>query len=303
VAAFLDSDDLWRSDHLALVVEVFRRHPEALLVTTNPRWHLGGSEPPERARLIDPLPLCFLGNFVGCPSAVAVKQDAVLAIGGFDETMVVAEDDDLWYRLAAHGRFALLHHRTILRTHGADSMGARGRREGLYPSALERVAERGLDEVRRARGESSELVGGAKGRLAFARSLRALAGGDELRLRSELAAACALLPALNREPGALFAAIGRLLPESPSRVGRLGYYRTAAAAWPDQRADTALVLHALAAACALRAGRFATAASELRGLHVPSAGRMVAARHREVCEFWGRWLRQGPDLVRRLRRT
>jgi cellulose synthase/poly-beta-1,6-N-acetylglucosamine synthase-like glycosyltransferase len=303
VVAFLDSDDRWRSDHLALVTEVFRRHPDALLVTTNPRWLLRGSDPPDRARLIDPLPLCFLGNFVGCPSAVAVQRDPVRRIGGFDEAIEVAEDDDLWYRLAAHGPFALLQHRTVLRTRGADSTGARGRREAIYPAVLERVAERGLDEARRARGEGSGLIAGAEGRLALARSFRALAEGNETRLRSELARACTLLPELNREPGALFAAVRRLLPESESRIGRLGYYRAAAAAWPDQRADTALALHGLALACALRGGRFATGARELRRLHVPSAARMFASRRGEVFEFWRRWFRQGPDIVRLLRRT
>jgi glycosyltransferase involved in cell wall biosynthesis len=45
------------------------------------------------------------GNFVGT-STVMVRRQAVLDVGGFDESLPVAEDWDLWLRLAARWPFA-----------------------------------------------------------------------------------------------------------------------------------------------------------------------------------------------------
>jgi len=53
LVAFLDSDDRWLPDHLAVVTEVLRRRPEAVLCSTAPRFDVGGRQPPQAAELVD----------------------------------------------------------------------------------------------------------------------------------------------------------------------------------------------------------------------------------------------------------
>ena len=121
--AFLDSDNWWLPDHLAVLAEVLERNPEAVLASTCRGFSLAGRARPARARLVDPLPGVLVLNDVGFVSCVAVRRTALVAVGGFDEELWVAEDSDLWARLAAEGCFAYLRRRTVFtqvrRTGGA----------------------------------------------------------------------------------------------------------------------------------------------------------------------------------------
>ena len=53
IVAFLDSDNHWLTDHLDVVVEVFRRQPEAVLVSTCPKYILAGRQQSADAALMD----------------------------------------------------------------------------------------------------------------------------------------------------------------------------------------------------------------------------------------------------------
>ena len=88
--------------------------------------------------------------------------------------LVVAEDHDLWLRLAALGPVCLLQRRTHVRKTTRGSLIDLGIRRGLYPDAFERIAENGLAAV--ARSGRTELADRALGARSYARALRALAG-------------------------------------------------------------------------------------------------------------------------------
>jgi glycosyltransferase involved in cell wall biosynthesis len=114
VVAFLDSDNQWLPDHLAVVTEVLERRAEAVLVSTCRECITAGTQGPEDAELRDVLPNLLLRNDVGLISCAAARRDALLAAGGFDERLSVAEDSELWLRLAMRGPFAFLRRRTVI---------------------------------------------------------------------------------------------------------------------------------------------------------------------------------------------
>lgn len=108
--AFLDSDDLWLPDKLALQMAAFDRNPSAALVFTDERNFSADGDaalsrfqqkPPARGRVLSSL---FFGNYI-LNSTVVVRKDALLAAGGLNPSQRVHEGIDLWLRLAEQHDF------------------------------------------------------------------------------------------------------------------------------------------------------------------------------------------------------
>ena len=101
--AFLDSDDFWLPDKLAAQVAFFRAQPEAQICHTEEIWIRNGVRvnPCKQHRkpngdIFEPsLRLCLVS-----PSAVMLRRALFERAGGFDETLPVCEDYDLWLRIA-----------------------------------------------------------------------------------------------------------------------------------------------------------------------------------------------------------
>lgn len=104
--AFLDSDDWWAPDKLALCLDAADEgcdlvsHPETIIRDGKT---LGATETATAGRTRF-RSLLFNGNCLS-PSAVLVRKTALEAVGSFieDQEIVTAEDYDLWLRLARHG--------------------------------------------------------------------------------------------------------------------------------------------------------------------------------------------------------
>ncbi len=106
--AFLDDDDLWAPDKLAL----------QLAALGDADWGYTGAVVVDEALVpTDELPLASPvglaerlrhGNVVtGGGSAVVVRRTVLRELGGFDESLYYVEDWDLWRRLAEHGTAAV----------------------------------------------------------------------------------------------------------------------------------------------------------------------------------------------------
>jgi hypothetical protein len=103
VIAFLDADDRWAPEHLAVAVGLLDAHPEAVLAATHARafgnadypWrHQIGSEGPRNVFW------AALADWIVLPSASAVRASALHETRGFREDAVGAEDYELVLRLA-----------------------------------------------------------------------------------------------------------------------------------------------------------------------------------------------------------
>lgn len=107
--AFLDDDDIWLEAHLAPHLEILENDASVVLVyaqgmladeNLRPVW---SPSPP------GPLPEgSILGWLLRHPlslNTIVVAKHALITVGGFDEALSWAEDQDLLYRLAARYRF------------------------------------------------------------------------------------------------------------------------------------------------------------------------------------------------------
>jgi glycosyltransferase involved in cell wall biosynthesis len=109
--AFLDSDDSWRPNKLALQFEAIRAAPAYLISHTNESWiYKGGNRnkksihyPRHGDIFAYCLPFCCVGM-----STVMVHRDLFERYGLFDETLRCCEDYDMWLRVASHEQFLLV---------------------------------------------------------------------------------------------------------------------------------------------------------------------------------------------------
>jgi len=108
--AFIDQDDLWKSNKIARQMEELQRTPHADICYTarqefrieNGVKHMGyivPVPPPERIRE------ALFRNTTFMPSSVVIRRSTFLESGGFDPHFNNVEDWDLWLRL---------HHRKIV---------------------------------------------------------------------------------------------------------------------------------------------------------------------------------------------
>lgn len=111
--AFLDADDIWIEKKLEQVVKIIQDNPNVDLVCHDQISILQGKKGkkiycgPYDSYLDILLKSCCLS-----PSAVCVRKEKIIEIGGFNESAEYfgTEDFDLWMRLAKNGcRFFYLH--------------------------------------------------------------------------------------------------------------------------------------------------------------------------------------------------
>jgi glycosyltransferase involved in cell wall biosynthesis len=163
--AFLDADDLWMPDKLAVAAESFAAAPKAdwffsdgefrtLDGRTHASW-LGLYADLAEPWCGSPVEQLLDVNFV-LTSSVVVRRSALEATGGFDEGLTHAEDLDLWIRLSRRGlatasgralvryqhREGGLTRQTGNRLRGGAALFARLASDAALPESLRRRARR-----------------------------------------------------------------------------------------------------------------------------------------------------------------
>jgi glycosyltransferase involved in cell wall biosynthesis len=102
--AFLDGDDLWIQDKLALHVEYMEKHPDADLTFSLSRFidEDGTDLGPTTRSASAPLSFrdLFVDNIIGTGSSMVVRRDALLRAGEFDPALPGCYDIDVWLRMA-----------------------------------------------------------------------------------------------------------------------------------------------------------------------------------------------------------
>ena len=101
--AFLDADDEWLPGKISASMEQLRRGNNHLVahngfVVQNKKEVYLDIASRFRAVADNPFPALYRRGFISTSSVVTRRQD-VLAVGGFDESLVVGQDFDLWLKL------------------------------------------------------------------------------------------------------------------------------------------------------------------------------------------------------------
>lgn len=102
--AFLDADDRWLPDKLALQVEHLQRYPEAGLVSGS-EWQVFESErEPMFLRrkptgVADMYKRLLVENVIGNPSLVLARRACFERAGLFDESLRLGQDWEMWIRI------------------------------------------------------------------------------------------------------------------------------------------------------------------------------------------------------------
>lgn len=110
--AFLDADDLWEPEKLAIQVEALRSRPDAGICVTGATRIDGDSRPIGPALFRDPHDvteaLLLESMIVGCVSSGMIRRPLLERLGGFDPRFSQCADWDLWLRASLAAPFAVL---------------------------------------------------------------------------------------------------------------------------------------------------------------------------------------------------
>jgi glycosyltransferase involved in cell wall biosynthesis len=143
--AFLDADDLFLPDAMETGLALAAGNPSAALICGAARWwHPAGEsadwidgisrirpglyQPPH---LLDQMML-LQRDQVPCTCAILARREAVVAAGGFEETLTLYEDQTLLARLLARYPAYIGTHLTSLYRQHSESTSARAQRAGDY---------------------------------------------------------------------------------------------------------------------------------------------------------------------------
>ncbi len=119
--AFLDSDDTWLPEKLAKQMSFHRARPEVEISQTGEIWIRNGVRVNPCHHHSKPSGDIFEPSLERClvsPSAVILRRDLFLESGGFDESLPVCEDYDLWLRLGARLEFGLIEDALVVKYGG-----------------------------------------------------------------------------------------------------------------------------------------------------------------------------------------
>lgn len=117
--AFLDSDDEWMLNKLAIQMQYVQNYPKACLHAANlilikPQqgeinlYHTMGFDKVVGKFLLVDRPLIYLLQYTcAFPSTVLAKKSALLNAGLFDESLSLHEDTDLFYRVSLEGQWGI----------------------------------------------------------------------------------------------------------------------------------------------------------------------------------------------------
>ena len=184
LVAFLDHDDVWHPDKLALQVAVLDAHPEvgvvscySALIDEHMRclgWRFGGDATGDvYAEMLE-------WDIVSGGSVVLVRRALFETAGPFDETLAIREDWDMWIRLARLTAFATIPRVLV----GYTRCGSNVSRE------YERLADEGVQVLEKVRASDPSLTAA---RLRFCRARDLVAAASFCAVDGQLALAWSYL--------------------------------------------------------------------------------------------------------------
>ena len=119
--AFLDSDDLWHPRKLQRQLGFMEGNPAVEICQTDEIWIRNGVRVNPRNKHRKPSGDIFRASLDLClvsPSAVMMRRELFERTGGFDESLPVCEDYDLWLRIARDTEIPLVPEALVTRRGG-----------------------------------------------------------------------------------------------------------------------------------------------------------------------------------------
>ena len=119
--AFLDSDDLWHPRKLQRQLGFMEGNPAVEICQTDEIWIRNGVRVNPRNKHRKPSGDIFRASLDLClvsPSAVMMRRELFERAGGFDESLPVCEDYDLWLRIARDTEIPLVPEALVTRRGG-----------------------------------------------------------------------------------------------------------------------------------------------------------------------------------------
>ncbi len=180
LVAFLDDDDLWLPHKLAWQVKWFVGRPR--LAALGSLWGeraetaalAAPRDAPQRLRRVSPRSLLRRNQLA--TSGVVARREALERLGGFDESLPLAQDWDMWLRLAETREIAVLPARLMIyRRHGSQRSADKQQMRHFEAEVVRRALARGALPSRLLRGVGRRRLAWAHGRLG-----RLLAGEGKL---------------------------------------------------------------------------------------------------------------------------
>jgi glycosyltransferase involved in cell wall biosynthesis len=116
--SFIDADDLWTLDKLEAQFNALKENSEAAVAYSWTDWIdessqliASGVHQTASGNVYKKL---LLGDFIASGSNPLIRKQALVEVGGFDESLVHAEDWDLWLRLAVRYHFVAVESPQVL---------------------------------------------------------------------------------------------------------------------------------------------------------------------------------------------
>ncbi len=109
--AFLDSDDLWHPRKIERQLDLMESDPGVEICQTDEIWIRNGVRVNPRNKHRKPSGDIFRASLDLClvsPSAAMMRRGLFERVGGFDESLPVCEDYDLWLRIAKDTEIPLI---------------------------------------------------------------------------------------------------------------------------------------------------------------------------------------------------
>ncbi len=143
--AFLDSDDWWDREKLALQIEAMQKNPQYLISHTQETWYRNGEILNQKKRhkkfhgyIFDKcLPLCVVSM-----STAMVQRQLFDAIGLFDEQLSCCEDYDFWLRTSAKHSFYLMDRPLTLKDGGREDQVS-----SIYAAGIDRFRIQAIAKI------------------------------------------------------------------------------------------------------------------------------------------------------------
>lgn len=119
--AFMDSDDSWKKDKLKKQADYLRKYPFYQIMQSDEIWIRNGKRVNPHKHHKKPPGWIWEQSLERClvsPSGVLLKKSLLNQYGGFDESLPVCEDYDLWLKISRHCPVGLEPGLSVVKTGG-----------------------------------------------------------------------------------------------------------------------------------------------------------------------------------------